>query len=189
MTPAVSEKLQQNLQEQLAEIDPVTLQYLDQLLAENPSIVQNIVDEVLDEPPKRPPHPKRAKKKQEASAAQNFPTTINEINVEGKFEGVETKGRHFIRWRFTKDLENILTPKFMNEIQKNVRTKFYMRHVYSIQLQNIEDNTVIVYYQNHGSPWIKKFAEAEKWLNEQENRRLESDDIKRPSTKWRVICF
>ena len=35
--PAAFQNLQENLEEQLAEIDPATLQYLDQLLAENPS--------------------------------------------------------------------------------------------------------------------------------------------------------
>jgi len=177
------------LKELLAQIDPATLQYLEQLLAEYPSAVQNIVENVLDEPPKPPPRPKRAKKKQEALAAQNFPTTIDEPNVEGQFEGFETKGRRFILWRFTQDLENYLTPLFMKKIRDNVRSTFYMRHVYSNKLLNIEDNTVILYYQNHGSPWIKKLPEAEKWLNEQETKRLESDNIKRPSTKWKFIGF
>ena len=77
----------------------------------------------------------------------------------------------------------------MKKIRDNVRSTFYMRHVYSNKLLNIADNTVILYYQNHGSPWIKKLPEAEKWLNEQETKRLESDNIKRPSTKWKFIGF
>jgi len=43
-----------------------------------------------------------------------------------------------------------------------------MRHVYSYQLQNIEDGTVIVYYSNHGSSWINKLSEAEEWLRKEE---------------------
>ena len=143
----------------------------------------------------RPPRPKRAKKRQEASnqpeffGAENVPTTIDSENVEGQYEGTESKGRRFIRWRFTRDLENYLTPKFMKNIRENVRTTFYIRHVYSYKLLNIEDNTVILFYTNHGSPWIKKLAEAVKWLNEQETKRLESDNIKRPSTKWKFLSF
>jgi len=111
--PAAFQNLQENLEEQLAEIDPATLQYLDQLLAENPSTVQNVIENVLDEtlsPPKPPPRPKRAKKRQQANnpesfSAENVPTTtIDSENVEGKFEGTESKGRRFIRWRFTRDL-------------------------------------------------------------------------------------
>ena len=195
---AAFQNLQENLEEQLAEIDPATLQYLDQLLAENPSTVQNIIENVLDEtlsPPKPPPRPKRAKKRQQANnpesfSAENVPTTtIDSENVEGKFEDTESKGRRFIRWRFTRDLENYLTSKFMSKIRENIRTSFYIRHVYPYKLLNIEDNTVILFYTNHGSPWIKKLAESEKWLNEQETKRLQSDNIKRPSTKWKFLSF
>jgi len=94
------------LEEQLAKIDPATLQYLDQLLAQNPSAIQDILENALDETPKPPRRPKRAKKKQKALAAQNFPTKIDVSNIEGKFEGFEAKkGRRFIRWRFIRGLE------------------------------------------------------------------------------------
>lgn len=39
------------------------------------------------------------------------------------------------------------------------------------------------YYNNHGSPWSNDLSDAEKWLSEQEMKRLESGNIKRPSTK------
>ena len=77
----------------------------------------------------------------------------------------------------------------MANIRENVRTAFYIRHVYSYQLRNIEDDTVIVYYTNHGSPWINDLSAAEKWLSEQETKRLGSDNIKRPSTKWEFVSF
>jgi len=76
-----------------------------------------------------------------------------------------------------------LTPNFMANIRENVHTAFYIRHVYSHKLRNIEDDKVIVYYTNHGSPWINVLSAAEKWLSEQETKRLDSDDIKRASTK------
>ena len=40
-----------------------------------------------------------------------------------------------------------------------------------------------------GSPWINNFAEAERWVNEQENKRLNIDNIERPNTKWTFIKF
>ena len=47
---AVEQNFEENLEEQLAEIDPATLQYLLQLLEENPLPVRKIVHNVLDEP-------------------------------------------------------------------------------------------------------------------------------------------
>jgi len=41
---------EENLEEQLAKIDPATFQYLEQLLAENAPAVRKIVQNVLDEP-------------------------------------------------------------------------------------------------------------------------------------------
>ena len=58
-----------------------------------------------------------------------------------------------------------------------------------IQLRNIEDGTVILYYENHGSPWINKMEDAEKWLREQESKRFDQDKVKRPSTRWVFEAF
>ena len=64
-----------------------------------------------------------------------------------------------------------------------------MRHVFSYQLSNIEDGTVIVYYTNYGSRWINKLSEAEEWLREEEAKRPDSGKIKMPSTKWKFVSF
>ena len=101
-----------------------------------------------------------------------------------KFEGEESHGRRFKRWRFIKELNKDLTPKFMEKIRENVRTAFYMRHTYSYMLRNIEDGTIIFYYQNKGSPWMNTYAEAENWLINMEAKRLDADSIERPNTKW-----
>ena len=101
-----------------------------------------------------------------------------------KFEGEESHGRRFKRWRIIKDLNKDLTPKFMEKIRENVRTAFYMRHTYSYMLRNIEDGTIIFYYQNKGSPWVNTYAEAENWLINMEAKRLDADSIERPNTKW-----
>ena len=64
-----------------------------------------------------------------------------------------------------------------------------MSHVFSYQSQNIEDGTVIVYYTIHGSRWINKLSEAEEWLREEEAKRMDSDKIKSPTTKWEFVRF
>jgi len=68
---------------------------------------------------------------------------------------------YYIQWHFIRDLEKDLTTDFIEKIRGNVDTSFYLRHVFSYQLRNIEDGTVILYYTNHSSPWIKRLAEAE----------------------------
>ena len=101
-----------------------------------------------------------------------------------KFEGEESNGRRFKRWRFVRNLDQDLTPSFMEKIRENVRTSFYMRHTYSYMLRNIEDGTIIFYYQNKGSPWMKAYGEAENWLINMEAKRQDADSIERPNTKW-----
>ena len=91
--------------------------------------------------------------------------------------------------RVIRGLEKDLTPNFMEKIRVNVSTSFYMRHVFSYQLSNIEDGTVIVYNTNHGSRWINKLSEAEEWLREEEAKRPDSGKIKMPSTKWKFVSF
>ena len=99
-------------------------------------------------------------------------------------KGEEKKGRRFIRWRFIRDLERDLTPNFMAKIREKVHTSFYARHIFSYQLRNIEDGSLMVMYTNTGSPWFKHLSEAEKWLSEREKVRLDPDNIERPNTKW-----
>ena len=119
----------------------------------------------------------------------DYQNEILDLYDEAKHEGEESKGRRFIRWRFIRGLEKNLTPNFMANIRENPRGAFYIRHVYSYQLRNTEDDTVIVYYTNQGSPWIDDLSAAEKWLSEQETKRLDSDNIKRPSTMWEFVSF
>ena len=78
--------------------------------------------------------------------------------------------------------------KLYGKIWGNVTTSFYMRQVFSNQLRNIEDGTVIVYYNNKGSPWIKELSVVEEWLRE-EAKCLDSDKIERPTTKWEFVSF
>ena len=201
------------LEEELAKLDPAELRYLSQLISENAPAVKKIIQNVLDapiseeaqkrlRPPLQPkpyqpiPPPRNRNRRQELLRRfdpfpprniRNVTDYQNEIlNLYDvtSFEGEEKKGRRYMRWRFVKDLEKDLTPKFMEKIRENVQTAFYIRHVYSYKLRNIEDDTVIIFYTNQGSPWINKLEEAEKWLSERETRRLDTDSKERPNTKW-----
>ena len=203
----------ESLEEELEKIDPAELRYLSQLLSENVPAVKKIIKKVLEEPipeeaqkrlkpplqpkPYKPIAPPRKRNRRQQLLRQFDPFPPHNIrNVTDyqneilnlydvtKFEGEESKGRRYIRWRFVRDLEKDLTPKFMEKIRESVRTSFYIRHVYSHKLQNIEDGTILVYYQNKGSPWMNKYGEAENWLSNMEAKRLDADSIERPNTKW-----
>ena len=203
----------ESLEQELAKIDPAELRYLSQLLSENVPAAKKIIKNVLEEPipettkkqlkpPLQPkpfqPIPPPGNKNKRQLLRQLDPIQPNNIrNVTDyqneilnlyevtKFEGIEEKsGRRFKRWRFIKDLNQDLTPRFMEKIRENVRTSFYMSHAYSYMLRNIEDGTIISYYQNKGSPWMKAYGEAENWLINMEAKRLDADSIERPNTKW-----
>ena len=42
----------------------------------------------------------------------------------------------------------------------------------------------MVWYKNINSPWFPRLSETQAWLQEQENLRLQGENIDRPSTKW-----
>ena len=76
----------------------------------------------------------------------------------------------------------------MTKLRQNINQAFYIRYNYAYVLVNNETGLRMVFYkQQKGSPWINNFAEAERWLNEQENNRLNFDNIERPNTKWAFI--
>ena len=122
------------------------------------------------------------KKKEEKSFMDILSNLLKRGEEEG---GVEREGRHYIFWRKSQGLENNLTERFMRKIREKVRTAAYLRHYYSYWFQNIEDQTIILFYKNAGgSPWMNRYAEAENWLREKEEARLNIDNIGSPDTKW-----
>ena len=117
--------------------------------------------------------------------ATDYQNEILDLYEDTEFVGIEeSTGRRYKRWRIIKELNKDLTPKFMEKIRENVQTSFYMRHSYSYMLRNIEDGTIISYYQNKGSPWMETYGEAENWISKREAKRLDADSIERPNTKW-----
>ena len=123
----------------------------------------------------------------------DFQNEIIEMYVrrEGEEEGRENgRGRRFIRWSFDKRLRANQTAAVMSKLRQNINNAFYLRYNYAYVLVNNETGLRMVFYkQQKGSPWINNFAEAERWLNEQENNRLTLDNIDRPNTKWTFIKF
>ena len=123
----------------------------------------------------------------------DFQNEIVEMSVrrEGEEEGRENgRGRRFIRWTFDKRLRANQTATVMTKLRQNINRAFYIRYNYAYVLVNNETGLRMVFYkQQKGSPWINNFAEAERWVNEEENKRLNLDNIERPNTKWTFIKF
>ena len=114
----------------------------------------------------------------------NYQNEILDLYDNTEYEGEEVRGRRFIRWRFIRGLERDLTSDFMTTIREKVKASFYVRHIFSYQLRNIEDSSLMVMYTNKGSPWFERFSDAEKWLSEREKVRQDPDNINRADTKW-----
>ena len=78
----------------------------------------------------------------------------------------------------------------MRKLRQNINQSLYIPYNYPYVLVNNETGLRMVFYkQQKGSPWMNNFAEAERWVNKQENNRLNIDNIKRPNTKWIFIKF
>jgi len=194
-------------QEELAKIDPATLQYLvEQLDAENvPAVREIVLDERIPREmekhkhlqpkpyrprPRPPPRQRKTRKMRELlrefepaprwdiRKAPGYQNELQDLYGDVTREGEEAKGRRFIRWRIIRGVDKDLTPNSL-----------CMRHIFAYQVRNIEDGTVILYHKNVGSRWFEKLSEAEEWLREQETERLETDNTERPNTKWVFESF
>ena len=110
---------------------------------------------------------------------------------EGVEDGVERlRGRRFIRWSFRKRLGANQTTQIVAKLRQNVNRAFYIRYNYAYVLVNNENGLRMVFFkQQKGSTWINNFGEAERWVNEEENKRLNVDNIEQPNTKWTFVKF
>ena len=99
------------------------------------------------------------------------------------------RGRSSIRWVFDKRLGANQTTSVMAKLRQNINTSFDIRYTYAYVLVNNETGLSyrMFYKQHKGSPWINNFTETERWMNEEENKRLNLDNIERPNTKWTFI--
>ena len=116
-----------NIEELLKELDPATLQALEQLLAEDAPAIQNILDEPISEKvekslgkPTAPARKRRGRKTPEILRnfdlisqenirnVTNYQNEILDLYDNTEYEGEEVRGRRFIRWRSFEDLKEIL---------------------------------------------------------------------------------
>ena len=198
----------QNIEKYLAEKAPAVRKTVQSVLDEPMprETAESLQKPLLPKPAepsqsKPPPRQRKSRKMQELLREFEAPPRGNIRNVadyqsqlldlygEVTFEGEESTGGRFIRWRFIRGLEKALTPKFMEKIRENVSTSFFVRRIFSYQLRNMEDGTVILYHKNDGSPLFKELSKAEEWLSEQETKRLELGNVERPNTKWVFESF
>ena len=114
----------------------------------------------------------------------DYQNEILDLYDQARHKGETRRGRRYIRWRNIQNLDQDLTPTFMQNLTENVRTAFYLRHVYAYQLTNIRTGNEMIYYRNAGSPWMNTFAEAEAWIREREQERFEHAKIQVANTEW-----
>ena len=205
------------LEQELAQIPPAVLADLEQLIATNPRVASQVVENILDTPRaptrmetqiptryvfRRPEERKGVNKgllrRFDPLARKDMPR-VNERNLlrtlfdVSRKEGEANEGRRYIQWNFVTGLKKPMVDRFMEKINANVRTAFYLRHTFEYVLQNIEDGSRFVYYyvENKycGSPWFNTVSEAKKWLEQRENFRLDPDNLDRPNTKWIFVEF
>jgi len=147
-----------NIEELLKELDPATLQALEQLLAEDAPAVQKTIQNMLDKPisenvekslnkpliPKKfqpiSPPCKRGRKTQEILRkfdpitrdnirnVTNYRNEILDLYDTSEYEGEEERGRRYIRWRFIRELERDLTSDFMSKMRES--SHIFLRKTY-----------------------------------------------------------
>ena len=142
----------------IEELDPATLQALEQLLAEDAPAVRKTIQNILDEPisekversldkPLLPktfqptaPSRRRGRKTQEILRkfdpisrenirnVTNYQNEILDLYDTSECEGEEEKGRRYIRWRFIRELERDLTSDFMSKMRES--SHIFLRKTY-----------------------------------------------------------
>lgn len=87
------------------------------------------------------------------------PSDIRDLLDERRENGTEkVRGRRFVRWRTIRGLGVNNTSTIMANVRAEVNTAFYLRHVYSYHLRNIENGDVILHYKNNARQpgWVSK---------------------------------
>ena len=116
----------------------------------------------------------------------DIPARILEIYDRGQ-RGIEGRGtgiRRTVTWRFTNSLPKRLVEQMMNKIKRAVHRRHKLNYRYAYELRNIETGELMVYYTNINSPWMVRLSKTKKWLEDQEELRLQGAQIDRPNTKW-----
>ena len=88
------------------------------------------------------------------------------------------------KWRFDKIFTHSLASRMLHKIRSSVRRRHKINYRVADELRNIETNECMVWYQNINSPWFSRLSETQAWLQDQEDLRLQGENIGRPNTKW-----
>ena len=115
-------------------VEPVENEFDQELLENAANELEMIItpEELLNDllgltPPARPPRPKRERRKREQRQQdrEEFERANLALYNRRVFEGTELgTGRRFIRWRWRRGLEEDITPKFMEKIERRVDSSF-----------------------------------------------------------------
>ena len=97
------------------------------------------------------------------------------------------QGRRTILFRFTENVEGSIADQIQAKILEHVRARFMLKLSSLVELRNIEDNTLMEFYQRPEesgsiSPWFETLTSSEDWVRRQEEARLLN--MRRPDTKW-----
>ena len=117
--------------------------------------------------------------------AEDFaiPDRILELYDRGQ-HGMIGRGRRTRRWLLKNNLAKSLVPQMMNKIKHAVQTRHKINYRSGYELRNVENGEYVFWYTNLNSPWMDKLSKTKKWLQEQEELRLQGAQIDRPNTKW-----
>ena len=105
---------------------------------------------------------------------------VTELGAQGR----GARRRRTIKWRFDKILTHSLVSRMLHKIRSNVGRRHKLNYRFAYELRNIETNEYTVRYRNINSPWFSRLSETQAWLEEQENLRIQGENIDRPNTKW-----
>ena len=97
------------------------------------------------------------------------------------------QGRRTILFHFTENVEGSIADQIQTKIVEHVKARFMLKLSSLVELRNIEDNTLMEFYQRPEdsggiSPWFETLTASENWVRRQEEARLLN--MRRPDTKW-----
>ena len=97
------------------------------------------------------------------------------------------QGRRTILFSFTENVEGSIADQIQTKIVEHVKARFMLKLSSLVELRNIEDNTLMEFYQRPEdsggiSPWFETLTASENWVRRQEEARLLN--MRRPDTKW-----
>ena len=120
--------------------------------------------------------------------AADFAITTRVIELYDRgAEGMEGRGRlmrRTLQWRFTRGVSNPVVPQMLNKIKRDVRRRHKINYRSAYVLINVDSGDSMVYYTNINSPWMARLSQTKKWLEDQEELRLQGAQLERPITKW-----